>query len=290
MKIRGRENKTNYQIAKETNQANFELSKYSFEQNKQMADTEWQRNLEQWNRQNEYNSPASQMSRYREAGLNPNLIYGQGTPGNASSSPSYSAPEYKAPTMQKATMQNTTIPMLQMLQQSIHQSADFLRTRSEIAKNQEQTNLMRTQQSYINNQSRAVAADILLKGDRHIRNTFENQFLGSTLENRIATENLGLDYRRSMIYSNETRADLNKVMKDLAPYQQQQLVASINNLQQTFDINAFRFDLERIGVNPNDSTLMRIGARALLWGLKHFGIDLGEITQGNFDSILESFK
>lgn len=31
---------------------------------------------------NEYNSPASQMKRYQEAGLNPNLIYGQGTPGN----------------------------------------------------------------------------------------------------------------------------------------------------------------------------------------------------------------
>lgn len=32
--------------------------------------------------QNQYNSPASQMARYQAAGLNPNLIYGQGTPGN----------------------------------------------------------------------------------------------------------------------------------------------------------------------------------------------------------------
>lgn len=30
-----------------------------------------------WNRQNEYNSPAAQMARYKAAGLNPNLIYGQ---------------------------------------------------------------------------------------------------------------------------------------------------------------------------------------------------------------------
>lgn len=29
-----------------------------------------------------YDSPAAQMARYKEAGLNPNLIYGQGTPGN----------------------------------------------------------------------------------------------------------------------------------------------------------------------------------------------------------------
>lgn len=32
-----------------------------------------------WQMQNEYNSPAAQMQRFREAGLNPNLIYGQMT-------------------------------------------------------------------------------------------------------------------------------------------------------------------------------------------------------------------
>lgn len=32
--------------------------------------------------QNTYNSPKSQMARYQEAGLNPNLMYGQGSPGN----------------------------------------------------------------------------------------------------------------------------------------------------------------------------------------------------------------
>lgn len=33
-------------------------------------------------RQNEYNTPKNQMLRYQEAGLNPHLIYGQGSPGN----------------------------------------------------------------------------------------------------------------------------------------------------------------------------------------------------------------
>lgn len=39
---------------------------------KQRAD-----NLADWAMQNEYNSPRAQMQRYQEAGLNPNLIYGQ---------------------------------------------------------------------------------------------------------------------------------------------------------------------------------------------------------------------
>jgi len=36
--------------------------------------------------QNEYNSPRSQMQRYQAAGLNPHLVYSQGTPGNQSES------------------------------------------------------------------------------------------------------------------------------------------------------------------------------------------------------------
>ena len=34
-------------------------------------------NIEQWQRENDYNSPTAQMARFRSAGLNPNLIYGQ---------------------------------------------------------------------------------------------------------------------------------------------------------------------------------------------------------------------
>ena len=45
--------------------------------------------------QNEYNSPAAQMQRYAQAGLNPNLVYTQGNPGNQTSIPSYQRAEVK---------------------------------------------------------------------------------------------------------------------------------------------------------------------------------------------------
>ena len=50
-------------------------------------------NTKMWNLQNEYNTPANQMKRYREAGLNPNLIYGNGSSsaGNATSAPEMTA-------------------------------------------------------------------------------------------------------------------------------------------------------------------------------------------------------
>lgn len=45
-------------------------------------------NLELWNLTNEYNSPAAQMKRYQDAGLNPNLIYGQSNTAQAPASAS----------------------------------------------------------------------------------------------------------------------------------------------------------------------------------------------------------
>lgn len=46
----------------------------------QRADT-----LENWNRQNAYNSPEQMMTRFRQAGLNPHLVYGKGADTTASS-------------------------------------------------------------------------------------------------------------------------------------------------------------------------------------------------------------
>jgi len=68
-----------------TNQSQLSYSREMYD--KQRADA-----LADWNMQNQYNSPKEQMMRFKEAGLNPNLIYGQGNSGNQSSPASYQAP------------------------------------------------------------------------------------------------------------------------------------------------------------------------------------------------------
>lgn len=45
--------------------------------NLQLAEKQNQWNIDQWNREVQYNDPAAQMARFKAAGLNPNLIYGQ---------------------------------------------------------------------------------------------------------------------------------------------------------------------------------------------------------------------
>jgi len=57
--------------------------------NRQRADS-----LSDWAMQNDYNSPVKLMARYRDAGLNPNLIYGNGTNAEASMPRASSAPAY----------------------------------------------------------------------------------------------------------------------------------------------------------------------------------------------------
>lgn len=60
---------------------NQKLAKYAYEQEQQNI-----------NAQNVYNSPSEQMARFRKAGLNPALIYSQGTPGNQTGIAKYNAP------------------------------------------------------------------------------------------------------------------------------------------------------------------------------------------------------
>lgn len=50
--------------------------------------------LADWNRQNEYNNPAAQMLRFKEAGLNPNLIYGQSNTAPSVRSSSTGTPQF----------------------------------------------------------------------------------------------------------------------------------------------------------------------------------------------------
>ena len=60
-------------------------SKLSNVSNKSMLNRQFQNDVKMWNMQNEYNLPKNQMQRYQDAGLNPNLIYGEGSAssGNA---------------------------------------------------------------------------------------------------------------------------------------------------------------------------------------------------------------
>lgn len=66
--------------------------------NRELADRQYGHQLDMWNKMNAYNAPTKQMERFKDAGLNPHLIYGQGNAGNASTLPQYQeqAPDFSS--------------------------------------------------------------------------------------------------------------------------------------------------------------------------------------------------
>lgn len=62
----------------------------NYKYSKKLMELQYQQNLDLWNKQNDYNSPTAQMQRLQAAGLNPNLVYGNGVSGNSSNNTSTS--------------------------------------------------------------------------------------------------------------------------------------------------------------------------------------------------------
>lgn len=91
-RIKGTDNRASALAQRDTNIANMDIAQWQY-----------QAALEQWQRENEYNSPAAQMQRYMDAGLNPNLIYGQ--QNLSAGSPLPSAPTAQAPKMMNTRTQ-----------------------------------------------------------------------------------------------------------------------------------------------------------------------------------------
>lgn len=64
------------QVAGSLINANQEAKNRKMQIEENQKDRDWQEKM--WNKSNEYNDPSQQLQRYKEAGLNPNLVFGQG--------------------------------------------------------------------------------------------------------------------------------------------------------------------------------------------------------------------
>ena len=102
-------------------------------QNLEMYDRQRVDALADWNRQNQYNSPSEQMKRFKEAGLNPHLIYGQTQTSQPIRSVDAKPANVNAPQLNPDTL---NIPLLQqqlenMKKQGALMDAQAIKTNSE---------------------------------------------------------------------------------------------------------------------------------------------------------------
>jgi len=83
--------------------------------NIKLAEQARQHDIAMWNAQNAYNTPAMQMQRMKEAGLNPNLVYGSGAGQTTASAPP-KAPVPKVENELASLAQMSLTPMISLYQ------------------------------------------------------------------------------------------------------------------------------------------------------------------------------
>lgn len=83
---------TNLIASKHASKVAAQNTNLTIAENKKQAELAYQREQQNISEMNKYNSPSEQMKRYAEAGLNKNLVFSQGTPGNQTQLAKYQAP------------------------------------------------------------------------------------------------------------------------------------------------------------------------------------------------------
>lgn len=169
----------------------FGARKQDYYQRRQMsiandyANQMFDRQIDFWNMQNDYNSPAQQMSRLEAAGLNPNLVYGNGSMANTSNSgmPSSSVPSNHGPSV--SMPQSRLMQSYLMSIQGDSYRAGIRRTEEDIEVLREQANKLRTEQ--LLNLSSVDARNL---SNRLLRETFAEEVERVRIANEEAKQRI----------------------------------------------------------------------------------------------------
>ena len=241
-------------------QANAAQRSYDIQRRDSLAD---------WKMQNDYNSPQMQMQRFKEAGLNPNLIYKQTNEAAPVRSTNYDTPKFNAPTpdlnMIGAVMgQNADIKLKEAQtnnlskQNTVIEQDALLRqaqTAGEIARTTANSDANR-RANELQKYSLQAAEQNLRKTDVDISKTKLDMLLGfrndwrQTLANSKSLEEANARIASMAIQNAKTRQEKN------------QIIQFTENLKKDGTLKQLDIDLRRLGIMPSDNIAARILGRA----------------------------
>lgn len=212
------------------------------------ADADMQRKIHLWQMENEYNAPSAQMSRYKDAGLNPNLIYGTGSAsaGNATGFPSVGGQKFDTDNKLDFSPAISSFAQMSMLKSNLAVNKS-VEDRNEAAAEKDRAfarnydGFIRAQIDEIN--SRINRNDVLnslnLSQEDHQR--LVNDILSSTKDNQIALSQVKLESERAALntalynlqeiaplVAAKYRIDISKTRKTIEVLQTQK---NLNNAQ-----------------------------------------------------------
>lgn len=247
----------NNKAVQDTNKANMEIAKYQAQWQQQENEKAYQRSLNMWNLQNEYNSPTQQMARVRAAGLNPNLVYGNGVTGNsAGSTPQYEPAKFNAPAMQAYRGWNLGIS------DAISQFLAYRTAKAQVDNMEAQNSLIRQQTATEATKQANIAASTS-------RSEFDLNMAKELKDVSVSSAIADMNQKQAGAAQGWTKAnrevvqyELDKALFDnkikLNNEEYLRTLESVRQLQQDNDINAFRYRMERLlGTGSNSLTMIR---------------------------------
>lgn len=234
----------NNKAVQDTNKANMEIAKYQSQWQQQENEKAYQRSLEMWNLQNEYNSPTQQMARIRAAGLNPNLVYGNGVAGNsAGSTPQYEPARFNAPTMQAYRGWNLGIS------DAVSQFLAYRTVKAQVDNMEAQNSLIRQQTATEATRQANVAASTA-------RSEFDLNMAKELKDVSVSSAIADMNQKQAGAAQGWTKAnreviqyELDKALFDnkikLSNAEYLNVLQAVRKAVQDNDINSFRYEIER---------------------------------------------
>lgn len=197
-----------------------------------------------WNLQNEYNSPTQQMARIRAAGLNPNLVYGNGVTGNsAGSTPQYEPAKFNAPTMQAYRGWNLGIS------DAISQFLAYRTVKAQVDNMEAQNSLIRQQTATEATKQANIAASTS-------RSEFDLNMAKELKDVSVSSAIADMNQKQAGAAQGWTKAnreviqyELDKALFDnkikLSNAEYLNVLQAVRKAVQDNDINSFRYEIER---------------------------------------------
>lgn len=243
----------NNKAVQDTNKANMEIAKYQAQWQQQENEKAYQRSLNMWNLQNEYNSPAQQMARIRAAGLNPNLVYGNGVTGNSSgSTPQYEPAKFNAPTMQAYRGWNLGIS------DAISQFLAYRTVKAQVDNMEAQNSLIRQQTATEATKQANIAAstsrsEFDLNMAKELRDVSVSSAIADMNQKQASASQGWTKANREVIQYELDKALFDNKIK-LSNQEYLKVLQSVRQLRQDNDINSFRYRMERLFGSSSDAS------------------------------------
>lgn len=196
------------------NAKNMKLARYSADFQRQMVAE-----------QNAYNSPAAQIARYQEAGLNPALIYDNGTSsaGNQSSMAKYEAPDIRYPDPSES------------ISRSVQAAMSTMMTKADLQIKHQQFENLKEQQFAIRAQRHSQDIENMYKS---WLTGFDPGLISTALDRQGVADSLRAHQQEAQLYSVEAMTEFRnmsksflEVQKEVAKLTKQERQYFVDNIQ-----------------------------------------------------------